>query len=1561
MNAFGSGFNQSKPGGFGQQAQPQQAAFGQQPQAGGFGQQPQQQVGGFGQQTGGFGQPTQPQSGFGQAGMAQATGGFGQAQQQAVAGFGQQSQGSGFGQQAPQLAGGFGQPAGAFGQQAPQAGVFGQQQPLQIGGFGQQPQQQVGGFGQQSTTAIGGFGQPQPQAGGFGQQTGGFGQQSQQQSGFGQTPQQLQGGFGQAAGGGFGAGRGGAGFGAAGGFNQPAAQSGLFGAAQPAVNAFGRPQQPQGGFGTQTTAGAQFGGVQGAGGFSATSQGGFGPQQPASGGFGQQAATSGFGQATASGGFGTAPQAGAGGFGAGRGTAGFGGQQTAAGGFGAGRGTTGFGQPAQAGFGAQQPAAAGFGQVQPPATGFGAQQTPAGGFGQPAQSGFGGGASQVGAGAGFGGVQQPQSQGAAGGFGAQSGAAGGFGQAAGGFGAQQPAAGGFGQVAQGGAFGQQSQPASGGFVAGRGATGFGLGGGFGGAQQQAQSASGGFGAQKGAAGGFGQAAGGGFGQASGGFGAAQPAAGGFGQAAPATGFGQPAPVGGFGQAAPTGGFGQAAPTGGFGQAPPTAGLSAQPPAVGGFGQAPTAAALASAPAAGGGVNVGRPTDLAFMSLPDYNASPYGNVLLFDSYERPQAAKTTSKAAEDDLKPVVPATRRAMHTWMVTQMRVPDETALKQVPASLASSALSPVALKEMLVPAVQLGGPASGSPAAGPMRVAHDSPRPTPAATVDAPIVNAAVPRCTNPEYTLEPSLAQLATFSPEELRRVSRFTVGRRDGSCEVRFLEPVNLVRVDVATVVHLDSDGHAALYPDGDAPPLSSGLNVRAEVRVRDPAGGAVEDIARYCAESGAHFVGYRRGWCVYRLNDSRAGHATPCATRGLETSDTAPLSIIRDEDEQSHALDHSLDDSEGEDAADMHAAERPRAAAGSGGALAITDAEVRTYKVPPPPASRKPVVERRVKPAAAADFELPYALPDMSPKSKCEPFSVKLGTARRTAEPRVLYVRAQESVIQRTYVNHPPRLKPSERTIRGMLARSVRAGWSSSGSVAFPSHAELRDGAEAAGAVPEVVGACPVAATPFHWHKPARKALTQCAVALLRVFLQHTDVTDDSACPLASIHLHRSKSRNTLSAEKLKVASSVIEGVISAAGEASLSRVEALSTRQTCTVLSLLSALYALPEADTAVPNAMEETRYLTQLRHRNLAGWLKMELAAFLDSATTRAAKLSPAEELVQTMLCHRLREARTSARSVANEELARVVGVCGEGNQFGGYVEMVRSGFKNGEEVRQRVVSLLSGKVEPFIRDEEYTGLQEGAAEVRAAPTAATWKQLLGIFTFYGCVPDTPAEEIIHAFLERLRAPSSRKLNPLPPYAERVEATVLQTHRGKDVVRRGNTFQDAALLVLEGFANGSAPPAACLHPHASSYSGTDYLTAFVIVAAIRAVHLPRDQAYRDAEVSVLLGMTAELECNDETWFWGLLPLHMIESPASRLDAVRGFCKRNAMRASAQKQIGEPQADYNRLVSLMRVDQDLLEPVVAPLEEERGAAENMPSVRTHAALEKALAKLAIQAS
>ncbi|KPA73502.1 putative nucleoporin putativeserine peptidase Clan SP family S59 [Leptomonas pyrrhocoris] len=1534
MNAFGSGgFGQNKPGGFAQPAAT--GGFGQMgaPQQGGFGQPPQQQrqAGGFGQQTGGFGQPQPQQAGlFGQ--QPQQAGGFGGLPGPKFGGFGQQPQA----QQQPNA---FGQRTGGFGQPQPQAGGFGQQPP-QTGGFGQP----VGGFGQQPQQQPNAYGQPQ-------QPTGGFGQPQQQTSAYGQPAQQA-GGFGQQTGG----------------FGQ---QTGGFGQPQQPAGGFGQPQQPPqaGGFG-QAAAGGFGAGGRGAGGFG---------QQPAVGGFGQQ--PGGFGQPQQQSGFGAAQQPAAGGFSAaGRGAGGFG-QQPATGGFGVQQG--GFGAQQQSGFGgaAQQPVAGGFGQAAA-GTGFGAGRgattgfgaAAGGGFGAPAQqtSGFG----QPAAAGGFGAAQQPAAgagfgQGAAGGaFSAAGRGAGGFGQqpATGGFGVQQ---GGFGAQQQSGFGGAAQQPVAGGF--GQAAAGTGFGAGRGATTGFGAAAGGGFGAPAQQTSGFGQpAAAGGFGaaqQPAAGAGFGQPAAGvgGFGQQPVAVaGYGQPTATTGYGQAAAGPGFGQqlAAGTGGFGQPPSTAGVS---------GQAP----IAAEGAPGGLLNLGRPTDLSFMSLPDYNASPYGNVLLFDTYERPLAAKQGSKLPGSDLSNAAPSSRRAIHTWLVGQMRVPEENALmNQGPASLGSSALSPFALKEMLVPAVQLGGSKEADTASSLAGVQQLQQRPQSyppsrpsSAPADAVGNSAVAPQCSNPDFVTSPSLAELSAYTADELRRVASFCVRLRDGSCEIRFLDPVNLVRVDVGDVVHLSHDGRAVLYPRGAAFPSSGGLNVRAEVRVRDEAGTLKEELLRHCEEVQGSFVGYRQGWCVYRLNDaSKAGvdgatRATAAAATA-ETSGLHPLSIVRDDDEYSRTLNDTREESSerdadvGDNASSLE--ENDGGAANNKLVAAVPPtAEIRRFEVPA--ATRQSAVaERHLATAAAADFELPYELPDMSTRSKVEPFAVQLGAARPSLEPRVFYVRAQQSAIQRAYVAHPGGLPGSEKTVRGMLARSSRAGFSTAGTLAFASHAELRDGAEADGAVPEVFGAHAVVATPFHWHRPANKVLTQCTITLLRLLLQYTDLTEEggqdaAACPHAAIHLHRERSHNTLSAEKLMVAQKAIEDVV-AARAASLTRVEALSTRQTTSVLSLLAALYALPEGDDALPNAVEEARYLRQLRHRNLAAWLKRELATFLD--TTKTAALSPAEELVQIMLCHKLREARTSARSIANEELARVVRVCGEGNQFGGYVEMAKGGFKNGEEVRQRVVGLLSGKVEPFMADDEYKGVGDTAAEVRPVPSAATWKQLLGIFTFYGCVPDTPAEDIVLTFLDRLRTPSSRKLNPLPPYAERVDAQTLRTKRGKDLVRRGNTFQDAALLLLEGFANGSAPPASCLHPHASSYDGTDYLTAFLIVVAIRAIQLPREQIYKDAELSVLLGMTAALECNEETWLWGLMPLHLIESAPDRMDAVRSFCKRNAMRASALKEQGGSTTEFDRLITLLRVDATWLEPVVAPTEEVRKAPENSPSVATHAALEKALAKLAM---
>lgn len=81
-------------------------------------------------------------------------------------------------------------------------------------------------------------------------------------------------------------------------------------------------------------------------------------------------------------------------------------------------------------------------------------------------------------------------------------------------------------------------------------------------------------------------------------------------------------------------------------------------------------------------------------------------------------------------------------------------------------------------------------------------------------------------------------------------------------------------------------------------------------------------------------------------------------------------------------------------------------------------------------------------------------------------------------------------------------------------------------------------------------------------------------------------------------------------------------------------------------------------------------------------------------------------------------------------------------------------------------------------------------------PHAATWKQLLGIFVFYGNSPDTSAQDIVRSFVERFELPNARRGKAYPPYAERLTPSVLNIRRGTDRVQRGSVFRDACFSIL---------------------------------------------------------------------------------------------------------------------------------------------------------------------
>ncbi|CCW71133.1 unnamed protein product [Phytomonas sp. Hart1] len=1528
MSTFTSGFGASS--GTGLNTPKPAIGFGQPTATGGFGQ-PQQQT------TGGFGQPQQ-----------QTTGGFGQPQQQGVVGFGQPQQPAtgGFGQPQQPAAGGFGQPqqqtAGGFGQpQQPAVVGFGQPQQPATGGFGQPQQQTTGGFGQPQQPAVGGFGQPAA-TGGFGQVTpgtqlgaaggfgaaksGGFGQTG---TGFGQPQQPATGGFGQPqhpASGGFGQPQQPAvgGFGqpqqqATGGFGQPQQQAtGGFGQPQqPAVGGFGQPQQPAtGGFGQPQQ----------------PAVGGFGqPQQPATGGFGQPAATGGFGQVTA------------------------GTQLGAAGGFGAAK-PGGFGQP-------QQPTTRVFGQAttgtQPAAGGFGAAK-PLGGFGQPGPNpGFGT----------TGGFGQPQQQ-----------ATGGFGQvtagtqpAAGGFGAAKP--GGFGQTGTG--FGQSQQPATGGF----GQPQQPAVGGFGQPQQQA---TGGFGQpQQQATGGFGQpAATGGFGQVTA---ATQPAAGGFGAAKPLGGFGQPGPNPGFGT---TGGFGQPQQqaTGGFGQ-PLAAGGFGQPQqqATGGFGtlQNTNYQAVSDFGKISQNFSTGATLNqaLSFMNLPDFNMKPYGEALLA-SYDRIELEKPTSKETTE-FTPIVPQPIR--YHWLTRcQQPLDSDIGIEQQPVPLSISAISSSALKAILKPPIQLGTVGNDKKA-----LLLDEPRPRVdelSSNQDAmresnsrnvfSTPNLSAPTCDNFEYRTVPSLEELSVLPPNELRNLSSLEVSRKDDKVRIEFCEPVNLVRTNISDVVSMDRDGRVRFNPKGDTS-SHKGLNVKAIVTVNRVINMTEDQLRETCRAEGSRFISYQNNTWRYAVNDSDEAIGTSLYER--PSHHQANLSIQKGDDD-----DDDNDEDVGVTSPNLQTNNKVDSSCGIVTQAFSGEVELplkSTQLIPPATlSSAKITVNKTILPSLRPSrelsslnkqvFKLPYVLPVMGIKSTKQSVATIPYFPMQDSEPPVYYVNFKSSVVHENFVSGSTLRKHSGSSM--VLARSFRANWHISGLLAYPSFAAMRDGLETKQDVDEVHGSNVVVGYPFRWTTPSTKPLTACLISVLRLLTRYMWVLSNSNhfsgtkvkaasqkdhYGLLHISLSREKSSMMLSKEKLEEILSIVAEKSS--HKASLSPTEFCSLKQCQSVIGLMSALYALPEYDEALPNAQDEARYLRQLRRRELSNWLSNELHDLVNRSS--GVYPSRSEELVQIILSHKLKDASRLAEDLNESTLARVIGVCGDGNQFEQYVEMAREGFPNGSVVRDRVVSLLAGKVETFIQEDEYTfekRSSQGSDSIVAHHNAATWRQLLGIFAFYGCRPDTSAEDIIREFMNRLRT-SPRRAKSLPFYAEKLHGEALESRRGRDAVRRGHAFPDAAFLLLKGFLEGGAPPASGLHPHASSYSSTDYLSPFLLLCAVRALPLPRGRPYKDAETAVLLGLAGQLEMSGEGWFWALLPLHMIESDPARHRAVRDFCRRNALQARELR--GRPSenaaaAEFDKLLGLLNVDEAELEPVVPPVEQPKEVLVNRPSLKTQEILQKAIGSM-----
>lgn len=131
------------------------------------------------------------------------------------------------------------------------------------------------------------------------------------------------------------------------------------------------------------------------------------------------------------------------------------------------------------------------------------------------------------------------------------------------------------------------------------------------------------------------------------------------------------------------------------------------------------------------------------------------------------------------------------------------------------------------------------------------------------------MPKCTDPEYYMIPSLEELSKMSNEDLSHVEELTVGKK-GMGEILWLEPVDVRGLDIDQVVQI-KNREVSVYPqDEDVPPVGEGLNKPARVklfgiykydkRTKEPltdattAAKMVSKLKAHCVKEGLKFLGY-----------------------------------------------------------------------------------------------------------------------------------------------------------------------------------------------------------------------------------------------------------------------------------------------------------------------------------------------------------------------------------------------------------------------------------------------------------------------------------------------------------------------------------------------------------------------------------------------------------------------------------------------------------------------------------------------------------------------------------
>ena len=857
--------------------------------------------------------------------------------------------------------------------------------------------------------------------------------------------------------------------------------------------------------------------------------------------------------------------------------------------------------------------------------------------------------------------------------------------------------------------------------------------------------------------------------------------------------------------------------------------------------------------------------------------------------------------------------------------------------------------EDMLTPRVRLGPP---DRKAADQTIADDH-GPTPTRPIlsrgylsPQPAATEVGPFSTSDEFEFHPSLDELHQLSPSQLAAVTNFSISRIDGACTVKFLEPVNLAHVTIEQSILLTKAGQVVFLDDM--------LRRKCQVTVACIKTSR-QQLVQECREKNYSFISYNEETCEwqYMANEREDATKTDDSPQQVDSASSSPPNGAvagTAAADRSPALSNAspIPNVNTSTSVVMSGGRRappvervfpqglvatPRVTEHLAGTFA-PQGQSAVYSRPPLHQQLGSGSMRVPSAAEFMDIVLPYELPPPREQhaSDHEHRSTFVVPASYGAPKEdILWLPKSRSTL------HAAAVKPNTGSVfasqsERFLGRSFRMAWGPGGQVALPRNAELRDGGSARVEAKEVPGASVTIADPF-------KAVssTHCYIAALLTIAQWTTFHNDTGF----VDL-KSEGSTHLSEEKLAKLRQELQPIAANAKNDDGARAAGV---QFDSFISLASALYAISDRDHPNENSSEEGTYLLQLRRRNLLSWLTAELKKEPQCLPEAAA--TPAKKLVSLLLRHDVSGAlRIAQQDAKDNELSRALAMWGHvGNTVGPYAKLLSfSGGPQSDDAARLVGSILEGEAYPFVEQTLYNKKAGTAAAVN--PSGVTWKQLLGIFAFYGCSPVASAGEIVNHFASRF---VSRRERAVAPYSTGFTPAGAASLRGQDVLRHGLAVDDVNYLLLKAFAKSECVPPQALHPNSFTYHSRDFFGPFLALIVIRAIGCHRSREYRDAEYRVLVGLAAQL-LSTSSWSLAALPLSLIEDGDQRKLSIEQLLSPiiNNPRLS--------DAQHERVLVGLGVDVKRLKAASffdPPKRQDDFTPRNMPSLTTHTKLQKAL--------